>query len=45
MTKIIEIIIAPNGQTRVETKGFAGGECQQNRDPYPAGAAHGLARD
>jgi hypothetical protein len=27
--KIIEIIIAPDGQTRVETKGFAGAECRQ----------------
>ena len=28
MKKTIEIIISPNGQTRVETKGFAGNECQ-----------------
>ena len=27
--KIIEIIVSPKGQTRVETKGFAGRECQQ----------------
>ena len=27
--KIIEIIIAPNGQARVETKGFTGSECRQ----------------
>ena len=27
--KTIEIIVAPNGQTRVETKGFAGSECRQ----------------
>jgi hypothetical protein len=27
--KIIEIIIAPDGQTRVETKGFSGAECRQ----------------
>ena len=26
--KIIEIVISPNGQTRVETKGFAGAECR-----------------
>ena len=26
--KIIEIIIAPNGQTQVETKGFTGSECR-----------------
>lgn len=28
MIKTIEIIVAPNGTTRVETKGFAGGECR-----------------
>ena len=27
--KIIEIIVAPNGQSRVETKGFTGSECRQ----------------
>ena len=27
--KTIEIIVAPNGQTRVETKGFVGSECRQ----------------
>lgn len=27
--KTIEIIIAPNGQSRVETKGFIGNECRQ----------------
>jgi hypothetical protein len=27
--KLIEIIIATNGQTRVETKGFAGSGCRQ----------------
>ena len=26
--KIIEIVVSPAGQTRVETKGFAGSECQ-----------------
>ena len=29
MSKVIEIIIAPNGQTRVETKGFVGSECRE----------------
>lgn len=29
MSKTIEITVGPNGQTRVETKGFAGSECQQ----------------
>ena len=27
--KTIEIVVSPQGQTRVETKGFAGNECQQ----------------
>jgi hypothetical protein len=27
--KTIEIIVAPNGQTSVETKGFTGTECRQ----------------
>lgn len=27
--KRIEIIVAPDGKTRVETKGFAGAECRQ----------------
>jgi len=29
MTKTIEIIIAPTGETRVETKGFIGNECRE----------------
>ena len=29
MTKVIEIVISPDGKARVETKGFAGAECQQ----------------
>ena len=29
MNKTIEIIVTPNGQTRVETKGFTGSECRQ----------------
>lgn len=28
MSKTIEIIIAPNGHSRVETKGFVGSECR-----------------
>lgn len=28
-SKTTEIIVAPNGQTRVETKGFTGSECRQ----------------
>jgi hypothetical protein len=27
--KVIEIIISPTGQARLETKGFAGGDCRQ----------------
>jgi len=27
--KSIEITIAPDGQTKVETKGFQGGECRE----------------
>jgi hypothetical protein len=29
LNKTIEIVVAPNGQTRVETKGFSGSECCQ----------------
>ena len=29
MSKTIEIIVAPDGQTRVETRGFTGSECRQ----------------
>lgn len=29
MTKIIELIVSPTGETKIETKGFAGGECQE----------------
>ncbi len=29
MTKTIEVIVAPDGQTCVETKGFAGASCQE----------------
>lgn len=28
MTKLIEIIVAPNGETRIETKGFTGAACR-----------------
>jgi hypothetical protein len=28
MTKIIEIIVSPNGVTHLETKGFSGSSCQ-----------------
>jgi hypothetical protein len=29
MKKIIRVIVSPTGETRVETKGFGGGECRQ----------------
>ena len=29
MSKTIEIVVAPNGESRVETKGFDGSECRQ----------------
>jgi hypothetical protein len=29
LNKVIEIVVAPNGQSRVETKGFVGSECRQ----------------
>lgn len=29
MSRTIEIIISPRGETRVETKGFAGSECRE----------------
>ncbi len=28
MTKIIEIIVSPTGETKIETKGFSGAECR-----------------
>jgi hypothetical protein len=27
--KIIRVIVSPRGETRVETKGFSGGECRE----------------
>ena len=29
MNKIIEIIVSPKGDTKLETKGFAGSACQE----------------
>ncbi len=29
MKKVIRIIVGPKGETRVETKGFSGGECRE----------------
>lgn len=28
MSKTIEIVVSPTGQTQVQTKGFVGGECR-----------------
>ncbi len=28
MNKVIEITVSPTGETKVETKGFSGGECR-----------------
>ena len=28
MNKIIEVVVSPQGETRLETKGFAGAGCQ-----------------
>lgn len=28
MTKLIEIVVSPSGETRIETKGFTGGSCR-----------------
>jgi hypothetical protein len=29
MNKIIEVVVSPTGETKVETKGFTGNECQE----------------
>jgi hypothetical protein len=29
MTQIIEIIVSPQGETKIETKGFAGTSCRE----------------
>jgi len=29
MNRIIEIVVSPNGQTQVQTKGFVGSQCRQ----------------
>jgi hypothetical protein len=29
MSKLIEIVVSPTGQTHIQTKGFVGGECRQ----------------
>jgi hypothetical protein len=29
VSQVIEITVSPGGQTKVETRGFSGGECRQ----------------
>lgn len=29
MNKVIEITVSPTGETKVETRGFTGGECRE----------------
>jgi Protein of unknown function (DUF2997) len=29
MKKIIRVIVGPKGETKIETKGFSGGECRE----------------
>ena len=29
MTQLIEVTVSPQGETRIETKGFSGAKCQQ----------------
>jgi len=29
MSKVIEIVVSPTGQTQVQTRGFIGSECRQ----------------
>ena len=29
MNRIIEVVVSPSGETKVETKGFTGAECQE----------------
>ncbi|MGE0535187.1 MAG: DUF2997 domain-containing protein [Pirellulales bacterium] len=35
-SKTIEIIVSPTGQTRLETKGFAGNSCRDASRPFEA---------
>lgn len=36
MSKIIEIIVSPKGETKLETKGFAGSGCQSASAAFEA---------
>lgn len=33
--KTIEVIVSPNGQTKLETKGFAGSQCREASKDRP----------
>ena len=43
--KIIEIIVSKDGQTRVETKGFAGEECREASREIEVALGVGLAEE
>ncbi len=34
MKKVIRVIVSPTGEARVETRGFAGGECREASRPF-----------
>lgn len=36
MSKIIEIIVSPTGETKLETRGFAGSNCQEATRAFEA---------
>ena len=36
MSKTIEIIVSPKGETKLETKGFSGGSCQEASRAFEA---------
>jgi hypothetical protein len=40
MTKIIEVLVLPDGKTKVQTKGFAGNECLQASKALEAALGH-----
>ena len=41
--KTVEIIITPSGQSRVETKGFAGSECRSASRALEAALGHTIS--
>jgi hypothetical protein len=34
MSKVIEFLISPTGETKIQTKGFSGSECSLASKPY-----------